>query len=428
MGLSLGGCFTDLTVPSCRTPGDCPADYTACLHSLCFFRNTGCEEAGPVSGDGCCSGWEADRSPDGDCRTFDLALEMSEFSQPAVRTSDGTLFFHGRSSRDGRVHLLQVTSRGDPVWDLPLGTAEILLPPVLRDDDTVLSPVPKGIQIVDVARRQAIDLIPSPAPPAGPLCATDDALAWVDRDGSIHLFHPGSGRRVVLPGEGDGLPPVHSRQADAFLVARSDGSLRGLSPEATSAADAITATLDLGTRIAAPPVIAGERALVVTESGTLIAVSLAKTPWHRAWETNLGGPSPVAPLVDSRGRILVIREDGTLFVVREVRGQGVVAGSVALPEAGASPALLITGAGRIVHFRDGRLRSLLVREEGGGLVFSEGFSYAVDGRQVVPVLVDRRIVLALDTGHVLGLVSPEGPDPGPWSRPLGDEANRMSGP
>lgn len=425
--LTQSGCFTELAVPSCATLADCPAHYTECGHSHCFFRGTRCEQAAPVSGDGCCSGWEADRTDDGDCQTFDLDLEVSEFSLPAVRASDGMLFFHARSTRDDRVHLLQVTSQGRLVWDLPLGTMDLLLPPLLWDDGTIFSPTATGIQVLDVARQQAVDLIPSPTAAATPLCASEDALTFVDQKGSIHLVRPGTGLRIVLPGKGETLlPPVHSRKAQTFLVARADGFLRGVSPEATSSDHALMATLDLGVAIGTPPVITGDQALLGTTSGTLVAVALGEKPWRRTWEVPLGGPISQPPLVDSRGRVLVVRQDGTLFVIREVHGQGAVIGNVLLPGTGELSPLLVTEEGRMVLFRNGRLRSLRVREEGGGAVFTEGYSYTIQGRRGVPSLVDRRIVLALDTGRLLGLVSLEGPDSGPWSRPSGDEANRMS--
>lgn len=426
--LTEGGCFTDLTVPSCGTLADCPAHFTACTHSHCFFQNTGCEEAAPVPGDGCCTGWETDRSRDLDCRTFDRTLEVSEFSVPAVRTSDGMLFFHARSSRDERIHLLQVSARGDLVWDLPLGTPEVLLSPLLWDDDTLFSPITTGIQVVDLTRQQAVDLIPSPTPPATPLCASDDGLAWVDQEGTLHLHRPDPGLRLRFPGMGDRLPPAYSRQAETFLVARSDGRLWGISPRATTTADAVTTSLDLGMAITTPPVILGTQVLVGTTSGILTAVSLSGSPWRRAWQANLGGPIGLPPLVDSRGRILVLRQDGTLFLVQEHQGQGMVAASTPLPGGPGTSSLAVTDQGRIVYFQQGRLRSLLVQQQGGGFTFSEGFSEAFEASQGIPTLVDRRIVLALDTGHLLGLVSLEKPDSGPWSRPLGGETNRMSSP
>ncbi|HOU53889.1 MAG TPA: hypothetical protein PLQ97_08160 [Myxococcota bacterium] len=428
LALAPCGCFADLTVPSCATLADCPAEYTACTHAHCFFRNTGCEEAAPVSGDGCCTGWETDRSRDPDCRTFDRTLEVSEFSLPAVRSSDGMLFFHARSSRDGLVHLLQVSAQGDLAWDLPLGSPEVLLPPLLWDDATLLSPIATGIQVVDVARRQAVDLVPSPAAPATPLGASDDGVAWVDQEGTLHLHRLASGLRLRIPGMGDRLPPAWSRQAETFLVVRSDGLLQGISPRATTAADAVTGSLDLGTPIATSPVILGDRGLVATTSGLLVAVSLGDRPWQQAWQANLGGPIGSPPLVDSRGHILVVRQDGTLFVVQEHEGQGMVTASTPLPGGAGTSFLAVTDGGRLVYFQQGRLRSLLVQQQGGGITFSEGFSDAFEASRGIPTLVERRIVLALDTGHLLGIVSPEGPDSGPWPRPLGDEANRMGSP
>jgi len=422
-----GGCFTDLAVPSCGTPADCPAEYTACSHAHCFFRNTGCEQAAPVSGDGCCSGWEADRTEDRDCRTFDLTLEATEFSLPAIRSSDGMLFLHARSSRDGLIHLLQVSSRGDLLWDLPLGPSDLLLPPLLWDDGTLMSPVGTGVQVVDATRRQAVNLLSSPAP-AAPLCAAGDLLAWVDREGSVHLYRPATDRRIRLAKEGDGLPPVHVRQAAMLLVPRLDGSLRGLSPEATSEADARTGSLDLGTPLSGPPAVTGDRVLMPTATGTLVAVSLTGSPWRQAWQVDLGGPVRAPPLVDSRGRILAVREDGTLFVIRETGEQGAVAGSHPLPGAGSETSLLVGETGRLLYVLGGRLRSLLLREDGGGVTFGEGFSLAVGGQRGLPSLVERRLVLALDNGHLVGLVSHEESDPGSWPRPFGDGANRMGNP
>lgn len=424
----LVACFGDLTIPPCDSLSDCPAGYLSCRHSYCFLWNTGCETASPASGDGCCTGWEVDRTGDRDCRTFDLDLEASALSPPAVRPRDGMVFLMALSLRDGRGHLVQVSSRGELLWDLPQGAAQDLLPPVMQDDRIVLCPLAAGISVVDTDRREVVDLLPSPAPPTLPLAASEEAVAWVDQENTVHIFHRPKGQRVALDGVEDGIPPVYSRRAGRFMVVAPGGRLLGIRPDALPDREPVTESLDLGAPVRTPLAIAGDRTFLVTEAGVLHAIGLYPGAWQQAWQVSLGSPSHFPILVDSEGRIFVLRDDGLLFVVREMEGKGTVVSSTDLGTGVEPLSLGLVGNGRLMHVREGRLRTHRLQGPETGGVLTEGWSHSLNGQRGLPAVVERRVVVALENGHLWGLVSWDEADPGPWTRPGGDGANRDQNP
>lgn len=428
--LALPACFQEIEAPTCRTLADCPAGkgYTACEDGRCFEAGR-CDGARPSPGDGCCSAIEGDRSADTDCLVADIDLECREPAGPVI-DPEGVLHVTCRSLEAGVSSVILRRVRPDgTVWPATLvGSADLILPPVVSRSVHVYAAFAGGVARYDAASGELVDRVASDAPVGG-LASTGggpsmhSVVGWPTASGAVVLYDedrqvPGvytAGPRTK--GQNRAFPPTVSAGGRRLFVLWVDGTLWGLETVANPAGPVSSAMLP-GKPVAAPVEVDG-RVYVALEGGRLLSLIERAPDFDTAWVTDLDGEVAGGLLVDPSGAIVVVLASGAVAVVRDLVDRGSLVGRGDLGTAVGAVHPLLGEAPRVVAVTlDGRgVRSLLRREEGGGISFDPGLSFDVPVAIVgSPLLAGRQLWFATESGRLVAWQFHDDPPAGRFVR------------
>ena len=347
-----GGCFGEITLPTCKVVEECPrcGNWNACEDGFCFHFGDSewddepcCLEATQPSTDSdrCCPGRAAEAQLDVDCQggVVDLAADGAEHLGPPVRSGDSIFVIQRLSDRRDLVRVTGgiVASRleFDVAADLP--TALDVLG-VMGDDLVVAQPTGAC-----VAGGACVSLgLPAHAPVGlsdrrYALALAGDGAVHVVADGGSVAFAPGGVAVISVAGDAEDL--FVAREGGAVASYRHSGMGGELSPR--------WETPNAGAAFHLTPVD-GQRLVFRTVDGLRLLFSQSGEPGPAVSVGVTTAPAVGADWIaaaSAAGGLAVFSHDLTpRNVVQSVDGLGV---SVR-PVAGEGGKLYAAGAGHVV--------------------------------------------------------------------------------
>jgi hypothetical protein len=412
---SISGCFHDIEAPTCSSLGDCPAGpgYASCESGRCFVSG-GCDETGPLSGDGCCPRTEADRSDDLDCLLDDAPTGLTGLATPTL--ADDTVLFTGLALDRGGTSQVGLRRRdSDGRLSVPriIGPGKIALPPVAAGG-SVFTAYRDGVAQVDTATWEVVRYVPS-ATPAGGLLVTvpDDApvIMWPTVAGDIVWFDTISASDTVLSGvagplaDATAFAPVAGSRSDRVVFAWGTGTLVVLDPEAGQA----TATWTPPALPAVGPTVVADTVVFAGEDLRLRGLVEEDGSLREVWVSDLEA-RPVGGLVaDPAGRVIVVLQDGRVRGFDAATGRAAGQGDFGTAMTDLAP--VRCPSGRLVGVAADRtgIRTLLpAGVDGSG--FTTGLRFdTLTTVATGPGIAGDRLVLGTEAGRLAVWWFPEGP-------------------
>lgn len=378
--LVLPCCFTQVELPTCAVPTDCPGDYPICQGGWCLHQVDRCDRATATSGDGCCPLWSVDRSGDQDCVAFQLSLGGNA-AGPSIDAVTGDAYVAvleagGGPDAQDWIMLARVSPDGREAWRAPVGAgrAADLVAPMITAEGVWVG-FEQGLRRLDYSGQDTLNGLVTDAPVPGAVAVNQvGCVAWWSRTrGGFALGWPaqGQGERLwpMEPSEARKAGPVFTATGDHVAVAH--GSTVHVFETLAGAA---MGEVDLGSDVT-ELITSSADILGLTDDAHLFALVVGDDGVRIAWSEILSAGASGQVYAVGGGRLMVPGSDGQLSVV-ENRGGHPEITSLSLPWAGPTEvAFWITARAAVFQAEDGLLRSLHLDEEDGVITLREGWRH-----------------------------------------------------
>ena len=465
LAISLG-CFKAFDAPECSSISDCPPGYTVCEDGYCFKKSvSGCEGAAPVPGDSCCPPTEGDRGRDTDCLVTDLDLGpvgaqsqpedryvVKALSAPAI-LDDGSAIVSA-VVEDGTGASVIMAFKTDStlrqvVARARVGEGQVAMPVVVGGDFSVYVAYGQGVARLSVAALEMEDNLHFGAVVGGVVAVAGDnpTVVFLTDSRMVEFYVEKKRTRIETKlspenGAGEAFAPVLSASGRrAYWVFKSGQVVavrtvdNPVGPSAFGCADGDPVTSDVprcsGDAPSGPAVEWGGVVYVPLVSGKVVAL-VEKEPQllTRKWILDLGGPISGRLLVDTRGRVVAVLQDGRVWVVKDLEEVGSLVERGSFGEAMAQTPGVLGAAERVVAVSAGgrRILSLLRKEGATDGDFVQGLRFDVPVAPATALaLGDGVIVFGDAAGRLMAWTFPDRLPGSGFPKDGGDRFNRGGG-